>query len=429
MGWYFFRRYASLILLLFNQAAFSQSFMNSTANEKMGEGLIPYVGSNYDYDSNLFLLPAGSNPVGNGSIRSDQSIAVYAGLGYTKKYSLQRIDLNIKYVDTKFQNSKFLDFGATNYAMSWLSGLTSSLSGKLMTTRDVNLTSFVDYRNTSSQNLNTVTTQVAELSHSFDGLWHAVGGYKHVNNAYSNANFNSINNFWAYNEVYAGAKYGSSLSGDAFSTNSYGPYVKREASVIVSQRNGQQTPSNSYQVGPGFNETQVAGIFNWEVTPKSKILTEYKYSSRVYETWTNRNYSGSSGNLGFQFKPTSKTLIKILAVQSLVPYEDLNSGSYYIGRFASFNAAWKIFEKSKITANIDVGKRNYFNPPQPFLGAPNRIDNMGTYSLGYEWNPTNSIDVSLTLAHQSRTTNLQNPNFTNWNFSNNSAAIKGTIYF
>ncbi|MBT8582833.1 hypothetical protein G6653_08635 [Polynucleobacter paneuropaeus] len=420
---------ALLISFFFCQLAISQSFMNSTANERMGDDLIPYVGSNFEYDSNLFLLPASSNPSGSGSTRSDQSVAVYAGVGYTKTYSLQKIDLNVRYVDTKFQNSKFLDYGASNYALNWLVGLTPELSGKLLFTRDVNLTSFIDYRNTSSQNLNTLTTQVGELAHSFAKAWNIVGGFSHVNNAYSNENFNAINNFWAYNEIFGGVKYGTGIDGNIFSSNLYGPYIQKEASLILSRKNGQQTPSNSYQVGPGFNENQIAGVANWEFTPKSKIYSELKYTNRVYGVWANRNYSGASGDLGYQYKPTSKTELKIVAVQSLVPYEDLNSGSYYVARFASINAAWKILEKSKITANVNVGKRNYFNPPQPFLDAPARVDNMAIYSLEYTWVPRENSEISANLTHQSRTTNLQNPNFANWNFANNSVAIKAVIYF
>jgi hypothetical protein len=82
---------------------------------------------NKTYDSNLFRRA--NNEV------AEQITTTTLGVKLDKTYSLQRLIVDMYYVDYKYNENDYLDYGAKNYSASWLWSLTPNLTGTLSSQR------------------------------------------------------------------------------------------------------------------------------------------------------------------------------------------------------------------------------------------------------------------------------------------------------
>jgi hypothetical protein len=118
-----------------------------------------------------------------------------------------------------------------------------------------------------------------------------------------------------------------------------------------------------------------------------------------------RNFSGATGNLTFDYAVTGITSINATMGRDLTP-QDLNLANYAVVRSFGIGVRWAPTPKISTVARIDRQSRE-FGGPQGVSTASALIptDTTRSTSLVLLYAPTNAIQLSMQLRHEVRESN------------------------
>jgi exopolysaccharide biosynthesis operon protein EpsL len=353
------------------------------------------VGTTVRHEDNLFRLPSGSAAPnagsGNSSSKSDLLSTLYAGIRLDKAYSLQRFQLDVTATQHNYRNNDYLDFTAVDYRGAWLWSVTPRLTGVLSADKTSELTSYADLQNSTVRNKRTVENQRFMADWWVDGAWHLTGGgYRQR----SKGDNNELSAFGDYEENTGevGVRY------VAANDNSIAAILREtDGEYLGSTLNTASLLDTHYRQ----SESQVRGIFR--ISGQSLLDGRIGFVDRTYDHFSQRNYSGTVGELTYRWTPTGKLRFALTGGRNLVAYQE-SGNSYYVSHYANVIPEWLVTEKTTIRLGLGVAQNDYRGAVAPVITM--REDTIRSAQLGVNWRPTPTITVDGYFTHEQRSSNL-----------------------
>ncbi len=344
------------------------------------------------HDSNLFRLSRDANVLASIGRTSTSETVVTSTLGmrYDKKYSLQRVLLDVNYNKFDYQNFNYLSFAGLNYRALWDWSYTPHLHGTLSTSRNQALNSFLDFRGFSQRNERVDRNTRLEAVYELDARWRLVGG----------AGFNERSSDlpiaqdadYRNRALDVGLRYvmpsGSSLS-----------YTLRRTDGDLLNR---VFPS------PGLNDNAYQQTDNiieatWAVSSATSAVFRLGHQSRSHPNYPQRDFDGVTGGASFNWMVSPKLMWIASWSREISPYETFITNYQSVERFA-IGPTWQLGPKTTMRAQLEHADYSYLGSPVQSRSS-NRRDTLVNASVSLGWQPYQFLNVSASLQNARRSTN------------------------
>lgn len=341
-------------------------------------------------DTNVFRLPASKLASGGTPSETEHIRRSSLGLSVDKPYSLQRFQLDLGLIDSRYQNSSYLSFIARNASAAWLWSVTPKLHGNISGSRTETLSSFADNQTVNVRNLQRNTSTRIDATYELTGPWSVVGGV--------------TSKVQSYVQPLAAEGATSSIAGDA--GFSYSWPSGTQLSYAFKDTKGSYTnrviqPTLLYD--DGFNQRDNELKLHWIVSDKSTIDMSSAYISRTHPHFAERNYSGFNSGLGLNWAITGRTAVTTAWIRELSSYQDTVTNYTRTDRL-SLSPSWQISAKTTVKASYSIAVRDYMGSPSGLTASPRR-DTTRETSLSLEWLPSQNLTLSTSLQNAKRSSN------------------------
>lgn len=353
-----------------------------------------YASYDVTRDDNLFRLSEGAvAPVVNGtSSRSDTYTRAEAGLRAGADVGRQHFSLNANANRTTFRKYGFLDYtgGAANTAWDWRVG--NQWNGNVGYSYARTLASF-ELQGTG-QDLRTQTRGFANANYRFHPSWRTHLGIDNNRARYSRAASREVDFEGRSGEV--GLQYvapsESALGVRHRQTD--GDYPNRQ---LV----------NGTAIDNSYDQTDTGLTLDWRLSGQSRLTGGLDYTQRNQAQLSQRDYSGGTGRVAFDWNEGEKLTWRVGAWHELSEADDL-AASYVVADGVSLTPGWAISSKLKLEATASRVEREYRGDPRVVLLVltERREDVVKGARLALQYLPTSKIGVSLSYLDERRTSNV-----------------------
>ena len=339
------------------------------------------------YDNNLFRRA--SNEV------SEQITITTLGAKIDKTYSLQRVVLDVNFVDSKYNVNDYLDFTAKNYNAAWYWSLTPEITGSLTSERTQSLNSFGDVRVTTQKNIRTMTMNQFRAQYSPHNVWALIAGFSQMTLANSES-FTAISDFDA-----AGVDYGlmyqfpSGSNIKLLGHKRQGDFTKRPLDSVSAFDNG-------------YTENEYEAILTAQEQGKSRLTARLGRLEREYDNFTIRNYSSYVGDASYDLQVTGKLKTTVSISRAIAPFEAVNS-TYTLTDSIRGRVIYDFSSKIQAGINLSYGERDFTGRGQ--FGSIDRLDKESSYGGFVRWNPIKNFGLSVNSIKSSRSSSISTFNF------------------
>ena len=342
------------------------------------------VGGSVAHDSNLFRVSDVS-----ASPQSETIGTAYVGLRFDKPYAQQRFQLGATVTEYHYDRFSYLNFTALDYRAAWLWHLTPRVSGSLRASRTETPTQFQDQMSVQS-NVRTTESYGVDVDGLIAGGWHILAGLDHASSKGENTVVQNQPNY-RQNSVDAGVKY-------LFRSGSHIAVLARRNEGDQDDRfqNNVVVPSTDDYAQ---DDTEVRGT--WLINAKSTLTGRVTYLDRRYDQAPLRNYSGTAGAIGYDWRPTSKVNLRFSATRDIAPWQSSTS-AYRTSNTFSLKPTWQATAKISVSAGL---LRRYDDYPSAVAGVPDRKDTTDYAALSAEWTPLRSLSISASVFRLVRSSN------------------------
>lgn len=344
------------------------------------------------HEDNLFRLPAGADTLAllGKDTRADDITIASLGFRLDKKFALQRVELESTLNLYRYRNFRYLDFDGKDYRGTWHWHLTPRLGGKLTADGRQLQANFADNQNYSS--VNTRTTRNLR----FDVDWRLLGGWYLTGGVAENRSVNSqefrAEDSSRYRPVEVGAKY----------------VAESGAAVTVGHRHGTgQFPGRELDsatlLDTGFRQAESELLLRWPVSGRSTLDGRLTHVTRRHDHFSERDYSGNAGLLGYSWSPTGKLKFAVEARRDLGSFQT-SYASYQVYDSLVVAPTWQMDAKLALRGRVEGGRRDFRGGVAN--DAASRLDRMRAAELTLDWTPLRTLVVSAALKQERRTSSL-----------------------
>lgn len=368
------------------------------------------------YDSNLFRLPQATDPLATlGRDSLDEQIAISTvGIRLDKRYSLQRVQLDLSLVDYRYTHFSDLNFTARNYNAAWNWALTPRLRGNLVTQRQQSLSSYADVQGFSRQNQSTRTLQRLDFLYELDGAWRVLGGVARASQTdvsqleeQDNTRTRSVD-VGLRRDFVSGSHMGYTLR------RAQGEYLWHDPSTPPGPGQG--------MVGSTFEQMSHEWRLHWVWSAKTTADIAATYLDRQHPGRPERDFSGVNALASVSWKASGKTTVVAAVSRDLASYQTASSNYVQTDRL-SVGPVWQVSAKTTVRLRHSVAQRSFHGNPFALADNPRR-DRTHDTSVFVDWAVQRTVLVSASLAHATRSSNTPG-----LDFSSNRAQITAQISF
>lgn len=346
-----------------------------------------YINQSFQHDDNLYRLPDGVKPFGDGQREDTLSITSFSAL-FDRVYSRQRLYAGVDLAVVRFQEYGDLDYDTKGGNLGWDWSVGSRWSGKLVFKQDELARDFSDVR-TSTRETSINTQRIVDTEADF--WWHpdwAVGvGYERRESEYSDEASQRSNYEASTPEVsltYRPAT-GNRLSLRARFTD--GDYPDRTANVVADE---------------GYKQRDLRLRGYWRLTGASRVSGYVGYTDREYRNLEVRNFSGMTGRLQHDWSITGKAQLKTVVRRELGAREDLTD-NFVVTKAVSLAPSWAATSKISLHGLMEWRQRDFGGDPGLVTGAPEQDDVTRVLRLSMSYMPLDQLNVSVSHTHSTRT--------------------------
>jgi len=355
------------------------------------------AGASVRYEDNLFRLKNDAQAVQQvgDTQRSDWIYSEYGGIKIDKPYAQQRFQVDLTAFHSHNQTYHFLDFDGVNYRGAWLWHLTPRISGELSASQNQSITPFSEFRETNTlQVINRRSVQTNESRiFNFDGDIgagvHLIGGASEFRSR--NSRQSTAVGDYVQDGVELGVKY-------VAPSNNYISLSRRESNGDFGR-----ALSVGNQLDSGFDQSETEAKLFWLITGKSQVDARVAYLEREHDHFSSRDYSGMVGNVTYRWTPTGKLRLDLTLSRNLTSFQEVQN-SYYVTEGFSISPVWTYSAKTSFRLKYDYSDRDYRGALIPV--SPMREDRVQVLQLVADWRPTRTIQVSGTVQHEDRSSNI-----------------------
>lgn len=342
------------------------------------------------HDSNLFRLPSGidATPLIGRSSAAETINITSLGANYQRSYSLQRIELDVRVTDYKYQNFGYLGFLAKNYSAAWNWSYTPHVYGLLRTTRDQSLNSFVDFQGFNQRNLRTDDATDFDATYELDARWRLKGGLSRSSR--SNSEPITGQSDYRTQALQAGVQYvmpsGSSAGYRIRTTD--GTYTTRRA-----------IPNAGFY-DTDYTQTDNLLTATWAISRDTRAEFMLGHRNRSHPNYPQRNYSDFLGSASINWAYSGKTGVVAAWTRELGNYETADFNFTQTDRF-SIGPVWQVSPKTTVRLTLEHAIRDFRGTPTGFVTAQRR-DTTNDASVSINWEPYRFLLVSASLQNSRR---------------------------
>jgi exopolysaccharide biosynthesis operon protein EpsL len=365
-------------------------------------------------DSNLFRLPDGASASYQGTTSRSEQIGIGTlGLLLDKSYSLQRFRVNTSLVNYRYQTFDYLSFTALNYDASWAWAFTPRVRGNLVATRREVSNSFSDVRNTSQRNIRTDDSVRLEGEADLGAAVRLLGG---------------LNQFRISNEepllqdqdsrtesVFAGVRYVYPSGNDVTYR------LRRGQGRYSSIAAGPTTPGVAY--GGDFVQTEHELSASWALTGKTRLGARLAYLQRKESDALRGGFSEPIGELQMRWNPLAKLGLEATVAREVRSYQT-DYSKYWVGNRYILTPVWRATDRTSLRLRFSQFEQRYAGNRVTNLYPTERHDTTRAASIGLNWQPRDSMLLSVWLQTEKRSSS-----YSNFQFKNNSASLAAQLTF
>ena len=147
----------------------------------------------------------------------------------------------------------------------------------------------------------------------------------------------------------------------------------------------------------------------WKLTGKSELNGRLTYLDREHDHFSQRDFSGFTGNLTYRWIPTGKVYIDTSLARSLSSFQEFTD-SYYQADSLTIAPTWVATAKTKVSLKGLYSERDFHGAIIPV--ADMRKDKIRALLLSADWQPTRTILVNGTVQRESRTSSVSGLDYT-----------------
>lgn len=359
-------------------------------------------------DNNLFRLAGTASPVNGSTTKSDTITSAMVGFKLDKDYSLQHVKLEVDITKKNYSNFSYLNYDDTYFNGVWSWAVTPKITGALGASRRQTLNSFADTPQSYAKNLNTADSVYFNADWWFAARWH---GLFNISETTSNNSVQSTLNISSRTTaVELGLRYESSPGNSVTAkvSDQHGVYLGQALDYVN-------------LIDNGFHQRQTELDFTWLPTGRSSFSGNLVYMQRLNDHFSQRDISGISGSLGYNYRLGGKSSISIKGSRVFSPYFAANTpyflgnklvfvtnSSYTTQNDISIQPIWEITPRISANMMFDYGTKDYQAPISATVW-PQQHDTNQSLSFGLNWMPTRYLSVSSSLQQSRRRSN--NPGF------------------
>jgi exopolysaccharide biosynthesis operon protein EpsL len=164
---------------------------------------------------------------------------------------------------------------------------------------------------------------------------------------------------------------------------------------------------NGISISNDYTETEISGLFYWEVTGKSNLEANLGYTDQSYDDLDERDFQGTTGRLTYDWNVTGKTELEFSAWRETSSFND-EITTYVLTKGASISPSWSA------TSNITLrGTVSYFNDDfkgendiRTALGGQRRDDDTLLYRIDVDWRPRNYLTLTAGYSREDRDSSI-----------------------
>lgn len=364
-------------------------------------------------DSNLFRLPDGNSATYQGTTARSELIGIGTlGLVLDKSYSLQRIRINTSLVNYRYQTFDYLSFTALNYDASWAWAFTPRVRGTLVANRREVSNSFSDVRNTNQRNIRTDDSLRFEGEADLGAAVRLLGGLDHFR--VSNEEPLLQDRDSKTESVFAGVRYVYP------SGNTVAYRLRRGQGRYVSVSTGVGTGLVS---GGDFVQTEHELSASWALSGKTSLSARLAYLERKEADQGTGSFSEPIGEVRMRWNPTAKLGLEATVAREVRAYQT-DYSKYWVGNRYILTPVWRTTEHTSLRVRFSQFDQSYPGSRLTNLYPSERHDTTRAASIGLNWQPRNSMLLSVWLQTEKRSSS-----YSNFQYKNNSASLAAQVSF
>jgi len=363
--------------------------LQTTASLAVLDKFEPYAISTVRYDSNVFRVSGddAARAVLGTTSRDDTIAYIGAGFESALKLSRQRLVLDANVERAKYDTFDELDHtaGDGKAALVWQVG--NLWSGNIGYRYKRKLRSFYQ-TNIPEKDIRTTNAGYMDGGYQLHPDWRLVGGVSYSEASYDERKRLNRNTASGQLEI----QYETTLNTQVGLRVNYSDNDLSRETEIAGVRF-----SNDYR------EIGISGTLYWEGSAKSSFRANLGYTDQKYDDLSDRDYSGSTGRLTYNWKATGKTQLDISAWrETSTLFNEITT--YVLTKGVSVGPVWSVTSKISITGLVSYTNDDFKgdNDIRVALGQQRRDDDIWLYRITASWRPRNNLSLSAGYTKEDR---------------------------
>jgi exopolysaccharide biosynthesis operon protein EpsL len=360
------------------------------------------TGSRLRYESNILQSPDFSIPPPGVSSKADTYNVSYIGLRVDKPVSLQRFQLSATDTTTHYSSYTFLDNNALDYHAAWLYSITPHVTGSLSSDRTQAQIPFALIGG-AQRNIVTTNSRNFTIDVTGGGVWHLLGG------------LGTTDLTTEQQQLTVPPTRSRRYEGGIRYLSNAGNSVTAIYRHIPAELIGQALDPRLL-IDTNYRDSEAEVRAEWQVTGLSRIEARLMRKQRTNEHFTQRDFSGTTGEARYSWTPTGKLKFSFAATRDLVPYAAfgnvIENSTYRVDDTLSVVSIWEATAKINVQATLLRTESDFRGPVFPITG-PVRADTLTLGRLKADWAITRFATLTAILEHDRRASNVPGFQFTN----------------
>lgn len=366
----------------------------TVAHGDAGDVLNVSVSQTYLHDDNLFRLPDGVRPPPTVVADARGDVVAQTGVGLTldKPVGRQMLRGSIGLTQVRYRRHSQLDSELASHSAGWDWSLGSRLTGALSYSHTEKLPGFGDFR-TPVRDVVKTDAIAARATLRIPSGWQLQLGAGHVRTEHS-AGINA---------------FGDSRVESVETGLRYAPGSGREFGLRLRQADGRFP--NRQQIGTrsidnSYRETAFELDAVWHASGASQLQGAIGSARRTYEEVAERNFSGATGRLNWNWRPTGRTSLGIGMRRETGSQDDLIA-TQVVSDVISASATWQPTARLGVNVLGELRQRDLRADPLPVPGIlSSRRDDDKLLSVGVGYAAMRDLRLSLSWREERRKSNF-----------------------
>lgn len=146
---------------------------------------------------------------------------------------------------------------------------------------------------------------------------------------------------------------------------------------------------------------------DWAFGGKSRLKARLAQVQRDYDELSYRDYDGTTFNLRYDWQPTGKLALVLVAQRDITPDDDIQT-SFVLIKGVAFRPSYALSEKLRLLATADFSTRDFLGDHGLAPGTmTGRSDRVRLLSAAVSYQPMPSLTLQLSGQRESRSSNYR----------------------